>query len=125
MNSLSTRLALAGREMTIQLFIEVSTRARRNLESLSIPHQLDHIARTIQNGAAMSAIFKMGSHAGSQVRIDLALEIIGNLTPYLHAIDFDRLFRQVPAPIPTMFQRYQMHRVNIWKKNNCSFDAYA
>lgn len=100
MNSSLTRLALAGREMIIQLFVEVPTRARWNLESFSIPHQLDHVARTIQDGGAMSAISKMRSHAGSQGSIHLAFKIIGNLLPHFHAIDFDRLFRQVSCSRP-------------------------
>jgi hypothetical protein len=86
--------------MIIQLFVEVPTRTRWNLERFSIPHQLDHVARTIQNGGAMSAIFKMRSHAGSQGSIHLAFKIIGNLPPHFYAVDFDGLFRQVSFSRP-------------------------
>ena len=86
--------------MVVQLFVEFLSGARRNLKSFSILYQLDHVARTIQDGGAMSAISKMRSHAGSQGSIHLAFKIIGNLLPHFHAIDFDRLFRQVSCSRP-------------------------
>jgi len=60
------RLALAGCEMVVQLFVEFLSRGRRNFKGFSILYQLDHVARTIQDGPAMSAIFKVQSHAGAQ-----------------------------------------------------------
>jgi len=62
----STRLALAGPEIAAQLFVEFLSGARRNFKSFSILYQLDHVARTIQDGPAMSAIFKVQSRAGAQ-----------------------------------------------------------
>ena len=95
MNSSSTRLGLAGREMVIQLFVEVLTRARWNLKSLSVPYQPHDVARSIQDGATMSAVLKVGSHAGAERSIHLAFKIIGNLPPHFYAVDFDGLLRQM------------------------------
>ena len=61
-----TRLALAGPEMVVQLFVEFLSCARRNFKTFSILYQLDHVARTIQDGPAMSAIFKVQSQASAQ-----------------------------------------------------------
>ena len=82
MDSSSTRLALAGGEMVIQLLVEVLTRARWNLKSFSVPYQLHDIACSIQYSAAMSAILKVRSHAGAERRVHLTLKIIGNLAPH-------------------------------------------
>ena len=62
----STRLALAGPEMVVSAFVEFLSGARRSFKSFSILYQLDHVARTIQDGPATSAIFKVQSHAGAQ-----------------------------------------------------------
>ena len=62
----STRLALAGPEIAAQLFVEFLSRGRRNFKGFSILYQLDHVARTIQDGPAMSAIFKVQVHASAQ-----------------------------------------------------------
>ena len=80
--------------MVIQLLVEPQARARWNLKSFPVPDQLDHVARTIQNGAAMSAIFKVRSHAGAEGSIHLAFKIVGNLPPHFQAVDFDGPFRQ-------------------------------
>jgi hypothetical protein len=100
--------------MVIQLLVESLTRARWNLKSFSIPYQLDHIARTIQDGAAVSAIFEVRSHAGAQRCIHLAFKIIGNLPPHFYAVDFDGLLRQnVLLPSRVCSSSYQMRPVNI------------
>jgi hypothetical protein len=93
-DSSSTRLALAGGEMVIQLLVEVLTRARWNLKGFSVPNQLHDIARSVQDGAAMRAILKVRSHAGAELSIHLAFKIIRNVPPNFNAIDFDRLLRQ-------------------------------
>lgn len=104
MNSSSTRPALAGREMVIQFFVEVLTRARWNLKSLSIPYQPHDVARSIQDGATMSAVLKVGSHAGAERSIHLAFKIIGNLPPHFYAVDFDGLLRQVSCSRLGLYQ---------------------
>lgn len=113
MNSSSTRLALAGREMVIQLFVEVLTRARWHLKSFPVPHQLHDIARSIQDGAAMSAILKVRSHAGAERRVHLTFKIIRNLAPHFYAVDFDGLVRQVSC---SRLGLYQMLPAAIWNK---------
>src|SRR6266446_5232836 len=91
--------------MVIQLLVELLTRARWNLESFSVPHQLDHVARTIQDGAAMSAIFEVRSHAGAEGSIHLAFKIIGNLPPHFYTVDFDGPLRQMSyTPVQSMFR---------------------
>jgi hypothetical protein len=112
-DSSSSRLALACREMVIQLFVEVLTRARWHLKSFSVPHQLHDIARSIQDGAAMSAILKVRSHAGAERRVHLTFKIIGNLPPHFYAVDFDGLFRQVYC---SRLGLYQMLPAAIWNK---------
>jgi len=112
-NSVSTRLALAGREMVIQLFVEVLTRARWNLKSFSVTYQLHDIARSIQDGAAMSAILKVRSHAGAERSVHLTFKIIGNLAPHFYAVDFDGLVRQVSR---SRLDLYQMLPAAIWSK---------
>jgi hypothetical protein len=52
--------------MVVQLFVEFLSGARGNFKSFAILYQLDHVARTIQDGPAISAIFKVQSHAGAQ-----------------------------------------------------------
>jgi len=82
-DSFPARLALVGGEMLIQLLVKVLTRARRNLKGFSVPNQLHDIARSLQDGATMSALLKVRSHAGAERRVQLALKIIGNLAPHL------------------------------------------
>ena len=99
--------------MVIQLFVEVLTRARWHLKGFSVPHQLHDIARSIQDGAAMSAILKVRSHAGAERRVHLTFKIIGNLPPHFYAVDFDGLFRQVYC---SRLGLYQMLPAAIWNK---------
>src|SRR6266853_728742 len=89
--------------MVIQLFVEVPTRASWNLKGFSVPYQLHDIARSIQDGAAMSAILKVRSHASAERRVHLTLKIIGNLAPHFYAVDFDGLVRQVSYSPSSLF----------------------
>lgn len=95
MNSVSSRLALAGCEMVIQLLVEFLTHSCWNLKSFPVSYQLHDIARSIQDGAAMSAILKVRSHAGAERSVYLTFKIVGNLAPHFYAVDFDGLVRQV------------------------------
>src|SRR6266853_1361906 len=89
------KIAVAGREMVIQLLVELLTHACWNLKSSSVPYQLHDVARSIQDGAAMSAILKVRGHAGAELSVYLTFKIIGNLTPYFYAVDFDGLVWQM------------------------------
>ena len=80
--------------MVIQLLVELLTRSCWHLKSFSVPYQLHDIARSIQDGAAMSAILKVRSHAGAEITIHLAFKIIRNVPPHFYAVDFDGLLRQ-------------------------------
>ena len=99
--------------MVVQLLVEPLARARWNLKGFPVTHQFDHVARTIQNGAAMSAILKVRSHAGAEVSIHLAFKIIGNLPPHFYAVDFDGFVRQVSC---SRLGLYQMLPAAIWNK---------
>ncbi len=99
--------------MVIQLLVELLTRSCWNLKSFSVPYQLHDIARSIQDGAAMSAILKVRSHAGAERRVHLTLKIIGNLAPHFYAVDFDGLVRQVSC---SRLGLYQMVPGAIWNK---------
>ena len=117
MNSSSTRLALAGREMVIQLFVEPLTHAGWNLKSFSVPYQLDHIARSIQDGTAVSAILEVRSHARAERSINLAFKVVGNLPPHFYAVNFDGLLRQMSYSPSSLFSsHYQMLSADIWNK---------
>ncbi len=99
--------------MVIQLLVEVLTRARWNLKGFSVPNQLHDIARSIQDGAAMSAILKVRSHAGAERSVHLTFKIIGNLAPHFYAVDFDGLVRQVSR---SRLDLCQMLPAAIWSK---------
>ena len=117
MNSSSTRLALAGREVVIQLSVELLTCARWNLKSFSVPYQLDHIARSIQDGTAVSAILEVRSHARAERSINLAFNVVGNLPPHFYAVDFDGSLRQVSySRLGLCSGNYQMLSTNIWNE---------
>jgi hypothetical protein len=111
--------------MVIQLLVEPLTRARWNLKSLSVPDQLDHVTRTIQNGAAMSAILKVGSHAVAERSVNLAFKVVGNLPPHFHAVDLDGLFCQMShssqAYVPPTIHDKTLF-VSIWNSNS-TFDS--
>jgi hypothetical protein len=103
--------------MVIQLLVELLTHAYWNLKSLSVPYQLDHVARSIQDGAAMSAILKVRSHAGAQGSIHLAFKIIGNPPPHFYAVNFDGLLRQMSYSLRAYFPGHcQMLSADIWNK---------
>ena len=117
MNSSSTWLALAGREMVIQLLVELLTHACWNLKSSSVPYQLDHIARSIQDGTAVSAILEVRSHARAERSIHLALKIVGNLPPHFYAVNFDGLLRQMSYSLRAYFPGHcQMLSADMWNK---------
>ena len=117
MSSVSTRLALAGREMVIQLLVGFLTHSCWNLKSFSVSYQLHDIARSIQDGAAMSAILKVRSHAGTELSVYLTFKIIGNLTPYFYAVDFDGLVRQMSYSLRAYFPGHcQMLSADMWNK---------
>ena len=117
MNSSSTRLALAGREMVIQLFVELLTCNRWNFKSSPVPYQLHDIACSIQDGTAVSAILEVRSHARAERSIHLALKIVGNLPPHFYAVDFDGSLRQVSDSRSSLCSgNYQMLSTNIWNE---------
>jgi len=103
-NSVSSRPALAGREMVIQLLVEFLTHSCWNLKSFSVSYQLHDIARSIQDGAAMSAILKVRSHAGAERSVYLTFKIVGNLAPHFYAVDFDGRVRQVSCSRLGLYQ---------------------
>ncbi len=94
--------------MVIQLLVELLTRSCWNLKSFSVPYQLHDIARSIQDGAAMSAILKVRSHAGAERSVYLTLKIIGNLAPHFYAVDFDGLVRQVSCSRLDLFRCFPL-----------------
>ncbi len=91
--------------MVIQLLVELLTHACWNLKSFSVPYQLHDIARSIQDGAAMSAILKVRSHTGAELSVHLAFKIIGNLPPDFYAVNFDGLLRQMSYSPTRLFSR--------------------
>ncbi len=117
MNFSSTRLALAGREMVIQLFVELLTCNRWNFKSSPVPYQLHDIACSIQDGTAVSAILEVRSHARADRSIHLAFKIVGNLPPHFYAVNFDGLLRQMSYSLSGLFSsHYQMLSANTWNK---------
>jgi hypothetical protein len=67
-------------------------------ERSSIPHKLYDIAGAIQNGTAVGAILKMSGHDGAKIRLYFIVKIVGNLPPYLLAVNFDGRFGQAVPP---------------------------
>src|SRR5713226_4110626 len=103
--------------MVIQLFVELLTHACWNLKSFSVPYQLDHIARSIQDGTAVSAILEVRSHARAERSINLAFKVVGNLPPHFYAVNFDGLLRQMSYSPSSLFSsHYQMLFANSWNK---------
>ena len=103
--------------MVIQLLVELLTHACWNLKSFSVPYQLHDVARSIQDGAAMSAILKVRGHAGAELSVYLTFKIIGNLTPYFYAVDFDGLVRQMSYSLRAYFPGHcQMLSADMWNQ---------
>jgi len=103
--------------MIVQFLVEPLTRSRRNLKGFSVSYQLHDVARSIQDRAAMSAILKVGSHAGAEFSIHLAFKIIGNVPPHFDAVDFDGPLRQMShSHSNLMFSYYQMLSAKTWNK---------
>lgn len=69
-----------------------------HLEGSPIAYQFYDITRAIQDRAAVSTILEVGCHRGAETGIQFVVKIVGNLTPYRYAVDFDGLLRQAMAP---------------------------
>ena len=85
-------------EIAVQFRIEAATRVGRKFKRFSVSHQLQDISRAIEDGAAMCAIPEVCGHDGAELSVNLLVEIVRDVPPDFHAVDFDGPFGQVPTP---------------------------
>src|SRR5574341_1077560 len=62
------------------------------VERLSVAHQAQHVARTVENGAAVIAALEMGFQARPQFLGHVLLKVIRDLPQNIPAADFERGF---------------------------------
>jgi hypothetical protein len=74
---------IAGSLFILDSAVKALTETVRQLIFNTIPHELDHIPGSIENGRAVGAHFEVSFHPCAQFGIDLAVNIIGDLSPDL------------------------------------------
>ena len=62
--------------MIVQFFVELLTGVRWKVESSAVAHKLYHIARAIEDSAAVRAVPKVRGQNGAQLRIYFVVEIV-------------------------------------------------
>ncbi|HEV2717816.1 MAG TPA: hypothetical protein VGU64_21305 [Terriglobales bacterium] len=72
----SALLGLPAREVIVQLFVQFLTSTRGKLEGSAVADKANDIARAVENGAAVGAIFEVRGEDSSKARIHFAVEII-------------------------------------------------
>src|SRR5262249_34239217 len=82
-------------DLVVQPFAE----ARRHRIFHAVCYELNHVSRSVQNRSAMRTHLEVRFHARAQFRVDLPVEEIGDLAPYLQAADFDHLHWIQSGPI--------------------------
>src|ERR1700687_2369888 len=79
----------AGGQVLIEFGVESAARIGGELESLSIPNQLQNISCAIEDRTAMVAILEVGSHDGAKLAIYGVIQIVRYLPPNFFTVDFD------------------------------------
>src|SRR5262249_22921384 len=92
----------------------------------AVTHQLHDISGPIQDSLAMGTPFKVHFHACAQLRVDLPVEKIGDLSPNLQAADFDHThwipydpFSFVSLKKPTMAGPFRTRRCRCSSYHRC------
>jgi hypothetical protein len=85
----------------IQLLVQPLTSRRGDLESSAVSHQLHDISSAIQYCAAVGTVLKMRGHSGTETGIHFTVKIVGDVSPYLFAVDLDGLFSHALPPFPS------------------------
>jgi hypothetical protein len=83
----------------LNLIVEPLTETIGHLIFNAIRYQHRDIPRPIENGRAMGADFEVGLNPCAQFSIDLAIHIIGDLSPDLFTADFNHFHAMHPVPL--------------------------
>jgi hypothetical protein len=65
------------------------TESFRQIESFAISDQADNVPSAIQNSGAVGACLQVRGHAFTQARIDLTIDVVGDLSPHVNATDLN------------------------------------
>jgi hypothetical protein len=65
------------------------TEALRQIEVFPVSNQANHIFRAVKDCRTVGTRFEMRFHTGTQTRIEITIDVIGDLSPDVNATDLN------------------------------------